>query len=149
MAVTTSSFIRFSDVCREIYGSSSTSGKTLVGAHAAAASGWFNSTYAVLGSVDTLLDFRGYSHTEPVILFYRTNASSKGALACNISATTQAWHNGTASTPSVNDTVFTNATGTTYLGNYEYGMATSSGGVVTHKMSINTVGVVTSKTSCI
>jgi len=146
MAVTTSSMLRFSDVCREVYGNSSTVGKTLLGAHAAAASGWFNSSYAVTGN--TLLDFRGYSHTEPVILFYRTNASSKGALACNISATTQAWHNGTASTPSVNDTVFTNATGTTYLGNYEYGMATSSGGVVTNKMSINTVGVVTSKTSC-
>jgi hypothetical protein len=149
MAVTTSSMLRFSDVCREIYGNSSTIGKTLVGAHAAAASGWFNSTYAVLGTVDTLLDFRGYSHTEPLITFYRTNASSKGALACNISATTAVYHNGSASLPAVNDIVYTNNPGTTFLGNYEYGMATSSGGNVTHKMTINTVGVVTSKTSCI
>jgi len=147
MAVTTSYMIRFSDVCREIYGSPSTVGKTLVTAHADA-TGWF-----VAGNTNTsgytLLEFRGYSHTEPLITFYRTNASSKGALACNISATTAVYHNGSASLPVVNDIVYTNNPGTTFLGNYEYGMATSSGGNVTHKMSINTVGVVTSKTSCI
>ena len=60
MAVTTANTLKLSDVCQEIYGSTSTSGKSLIGCHNAAIAGGFKSQYAVTGN--TLLDFRGYEH---------------------------------------------------------------------------------------
>lgn len=64
MAVPTGNNIKLSDVLLEIYGSASTSGKSLLGAHTDAI-GAFNGTYAVAGN--TLLDFRGYTHTLGVV----------------------------------------------------------------------------------
>lgn len=61
MSVTTANTIRLSDVCLEIYGSSSTSGRTLMTAHSAA-TGTFNPSFNTQGSSLTLLDFRGYEH---------------------------------------------------------------------------------------
>jgi hypothetical protein len=63
MAVTTANTLKLSDVCNEIYGSPSTSGKSLAGCHAAA-SGTFNGAYATAGG-NSLLDFRGYEHVQP------------------------------------------------------------------------------------
>ena len=60
MAVTTTNTLKLSDVCNELYGSTSTSGKSLIGCHNSAISlgGLFHSSYAVVGN--TLLDFRGF-----------------------------------------------------------------------------------------
>lgn len=61
MPVTTANTIKFSDVCLEIYGSSSTLGKSLIQAHTDA-TGTFDPAYDTFGTTKTLLDFRGYSH---------------------------------------------------------------------------------------
>lgn len=58
MAVTTANTLKFSDVCNELYGSTNTSGRSLMTAHANANPTYFNPNYAVTGN--TLLDFRGY-----------------------------------------------------------------------------------------
>lgn len=62
MAVTTADTIKLSDVCLEIYGSSNTAGKSLMGCHADA-TGTFDPNYNTQGASKTLLDFRGYAHT--------------------------------------------------------------------------------------
>lgn len=74
MAVTTSSTLKLSDVCLELYGSSSTSGRSLMQCHTYADQlvnepatgtnylrGVFDTNYNTQGSSETLLDFRGYA----------------------------------------------------------------------------------------
>jgi hypothetical protein len=60
MPVTTSNTIKLSDICLELYGSSSTSGRSLMQCHTDA-TGTFHPDYSVTGN--TLLDFRGYPYT--------------------------------------------------------------------------------------
>lgn len=73
MAVTTVNTLKLSDVCLEIYGSSTTLGRSLIGCYNAATAiitkpsgsytaGTFNGSYNTVGSSTTLLDFRGYVH---------------------------------------------------------------------------------------
>lgn len=60
MPVPTANTLRFSDVCLEIYGSSSTSGRTLMTAFANANPAGFNPSYNT--GLNSLLRFRGYTH---------------------------------------------------------------------------------------
>lgn len=64
--IKTTTPFEFSVVCQELYGSSSTVGRTLIDAHTHTISvgGTFNGTYNTEGTSKTLLDFRGY--TSPV-----------------------------------------------------------------------------------
>jgi len=73
--IKTTTPFEFSAVCQELYGSSNTVNKTLIGAHAAA-SGTFNSTYNTFGTSKTLLDFRGYMSpaSAPITLVQYANA---------------------------------------------------------------------------
>lgn len=82
MAVTTLNTIKFSDVCLEIWGSTSTVGKTLLGAFSAA-TGTFNTSYSVSGN--TLLDFRGYTHISNDFfdVAFNTNGYSTSSLSCS------------------------------------------------------------------
>lgn len=64
MAVPTGNNIKLSDVTNEIYATTSISGKSLTGCHAAA-TGTFDPAYAALSTTDTLMDFRNYQHVAP------------------------------------------------------------------------------------
>tara|TARA_R110000772_G_scaffold62137_1_gene139624 strand:+ start:35234 stop:35659 length:426 start_codon:yes stop_codon:yes gene_type:complete len=83
MAVTTANTLALSDVCLEIYGSSSTVGKSLAGCHTAA-TGTFNPTYAVAGA-NTLLDFRGYVHTSSTSIGVSSLGNISTVTACGYS----------------------------------------------------------------
>lgn len=62
MPVTTANTIRFSNVCLEIYGSSSTAGRTLLTAHNDTVFAGYNQSFDTFSDTLTLLDFRGYDH---------------------------------------------------------------------------------------
>lgn len=81
MPVTTANTIRFSDVCQEIYGSSSTSGRSLMGAHNEA-TGVFDSNFNTQGTVRTLLDFRGYNHVQRAIVIVSNFSPNNHGDAC-------------------------------------------------------------------
>lgn len=69
MAVTTANTLKLSDVCLEIYGSSSTSGKSLMGCFTDA-----TGTFQYSGR-DSLLDFRGYQHSDTEAPVFTTSLS--------------------------------------------------------------------------
>jgi len=114
MAVTTANTLKLSDVCLEIYGSSSTSGRTLATCHTDA-TGTFNITYAVIGA-DTLLDFRGYVHGVPTTSFsMSTFGNANATTVCGYSLNTTRYHDGGAASPTNGDVVYVDAAGTTPL----------------------------------
>lgn len=65
--------VKLSDVCSEIYESSSTNGKSLNGCFTAA-TGTFNSTYE--GNKDRLSNFQGYVHNDDCVLSTPTGLSA-------------------------------------------------------------------------
>ena len=60
---------------------------------------------------DKITDFYGFSALK---LFYVTNTNYKrSAFACEQKCTVSRWHDGTSALPKVEDTIYTNSTGTT------------------------------------
>jgi len=114
MAIPTKLPIKFSDVCLEIYGSSSTSGKTLTQAFTDA-TGTFNATYE--GSKDRLTNFRGYEHivAPTYTLFQRSISQGDLTSACLDTPTIDCWHDGAGATPVFGDRVYSNSSGTIKL----------------------------------
>lgn len=150
MAVTTANTLKLSDVCLEIYGSSNTLNKTLVGLHAAA-TGTFNPSYAVAGA-DTLLDFRGYEHSVPIYTMYLT---LKGFVvstdACGLTCNQLRYFTGEAPfIIAIGDTVYTDSGGTIPFNGASrwYGQNTTLNNNSTIVCQINSSGVCIGSSFC-
>jgi hypothetical protein len=105
-----------------------------------------NSAGTGYGSVKSVTTAQG------ITSFYTdTLGSSLSTQACSVSnINTQRWHNGSSALPALNDTVYTNSTGTTVFngGNKWYRMGTNPFIVGTTVVRINSSGVVYGQYIC-
>ena len=94
-------------------------------------------------------DWYGYDQDcSSVTLFYLTNNLPKLDMACYGNPNNVAYHNGSSSLPVLNDTIYSNAAGTTTYSPGVYGVATSSGGFIGKSIDLDTSSVVDLTSSC-
>lgn len=100
----------------------------LVDCFADANANYFDSTYE--GSKNQLLNFRNYGSGNALTSAYRyAFAGGKPVLECEVSRaiTTEFWHDGSNLLPGIGDTCYTSATGSSYLGNGNWMIRSTSG----------------------
>ena len=100
----------------------------LVGCFNDAIASYFDSNYGP-GDESNLLQFRNYGSQNALSSFQGSSGQNDFKFLCTQSINTNYWHNGSGSTPTVGDIVYTNATGTTaftsgtwMLTNYNFGL---------------------------
>ena len=93
-----------------------------------ATASYFDSNYGP-GDESNLLQFRNYGSQNALSSFQGSSGQNDFKFLCTQSINTNYWHNGSGSTPTVGDIVYTNATGTTaftsgtwMLTNYNFGL---------------------------
>ena len=104
----------------------------LVGCFNDAIASYFDSSYE--GSKNQLLNFRNYGSGNALSPFQGSFGQTDPKFLCSQSINTNYWHNGSGSTPTIGDIVYTNATGTSTFGsnwllsNYSFGVYLGFGG---------------------
>ena len=97
-----------------------------------ATASYFDSSYE--GSKNQLLNFRNYGSGNALSPFQGSFGQTDPKFLCSQSINTNYWHNGSGSTPTIGDIVYTNATGTSTFGsnwllsNYSFGLYLGFGG---------------------
>lgn len=137
--------ISFSDVCLEIYGSSSTSGRSLAQAHTDA-TGTFDVTYDD-PSGDTLLEFRGYNHSgtvtwKPFTVSLIGQTTSETSCA-DLTGTTR-YHNGGGSYPTIGDSIAFSSSGSPLFNGFAKWYYTGDNSTIL----IQSTGLVSAKVFC-
>lgn len=122
MALPSSGPISMSMVATE-FSSSQTTNMSLFGFGAALST-------PVSTNIELASDFYGQSSFSGTAFSYNAESADTGAEACALESTSDtAYHDGTGTTPTAGDFVYTNSTGTTILGNgtYKYDDTTEAG----------------------
>lgn len=97
---------------------------------------------------DAITDFYGYSNSTLKPFYATSNSYKFEADACDVATPLSLWHNGSASYPAQNDTIYTNANGsTTAVWARTKGININAGSLSSVGLEINFSGVVNSPPS--
>ena len=140
MAALSKQNLSFQDIYYHIYGSFSVSNIRASDLHSIELINTNSTNRPNSSEPHSMSEFDGYDHNAgpALTLFYGTTFSGKGEV-CGNDAETKYWHDGSSSSPSVGDLVYTDEEGTTELEEGWVGLSTTGGFQYIEKEGVKTL----------